>query len=642
MLRSLKVTDSWLKKVKQALSRYDFSSQKALAEELEIPSRKVSDFFNGKSIEYEVFVAICARLGLDWQKVAKVPTEQVKNNNLSSQIQEPKLEIAVELSAELSKKMEDQVKKPEGIPKLASSLFRSFDSQDHIARKKIISTIPSITPSEQPSSQVREPYLDRLVDQVLTEQPAEKIIEEVIDEEAKVQDQRKDITSDPLLAISNQQDINQDITSDNQIQELLDINPDLPTIASDVLNPKTIAQIQELMGMDTNTNKSDSCPQVLEAPPHKSKQASREQAAVPQRIPEQEELKKTVPTINKVIESEPKFVSSIPDNLEPIFAAFNGSCLNQDWDTAAAIVNSINLTHIKKNSDLVLILVLYNQLLPMKWQDGEQKISDRLSHWQVLANAGMTAFYLEKHTEALAYYETALAIASILDTNTPLKIKAWHGLGMIYQAVAQYEKAIKYFQQSQLLAKEAQHHSLQLQALGNLGNIYYILRQYRTAIAYYQEFLELTETEKPHQDLIEVEFSTIGNLGNAYYNLKEYQKAINYQQKYLEIAQMTGNSEKEAGCLVSLGFSYYSVGLYQTAVENFHNARAIAEKYTYPPRIQISVFSGLGLTYQALKNYATAVVCFHKCLETAKKVGDRSSEVKALYNLRRANSYQHA
>jgi hypothetical protein len=159
MLRSLKVTDGWLKRVKQALSRYDFSSQKALAEELDISSRKANDFFNGKSVDYEVFVAICSRLGLDWRKVARVSPEKIASMTSPSNVPNTEefsiisSQTTPSISAQISKPIENRLGEtnqiPEGIPKLASGLFRSFDSQDGIARKKFINTNPPLNPENQ-------------------------------------------------------------------------------------------------------------------------------------------------------------------------------------------------------------------------------------------------------------------------------------------------------------------------------------------------------------------------------------------------------------------------------------------------------------------------------------------------------------
>ncbi|AFY72358.1 tetratricopeptide repeat protein [Synechococcus sp. PCC 7502] len=653
MLRSLKVTNGWLKRVKQALSRYDFSSQKALAEELEISPRKTSDFFNGKSVDYEVFVAICERLGLEWQKVAKVSPDLIKPK-------EPKPikpEVATTISSSIDS-LAEPLPQNDGIPKLASSLFRAFDTQPPIAQKKFINVSIPLEPAKDFIDLEQSPELSENSPVNISENLTDLGIEETSEPESSFDNQADQIPAAiaepsvlPVVDEIHEVTIDEINKSPNdhietiskEISEEIKEEPEVPTaeegnqllevdlaidleIASEpvlatTISPATISQLQDLLGIVTDKQEEvNEVTENLNAPTQELQKSD---------LPESNAQKTDLSNVS------PKNTANIlnsgltnTDDLEPILTAFYDSCKAQNWDLAAAIVNGINLAHIKKTSDLTLLLDLYNQLLPLKWQDGAQKVSDQPSHWQILFNAGMAALYLEKFNDAVTYLETSLAIAN----STLLKIKALNALGLVYQAVAQYQSAIKYFQQAQSLAQEGSEHYLQLQALSNLGNAYYSLRQYRTAIAYYLEFLQLANEEEAS----EVEFSTIGNLGNAYYNLGEYQTAIVYQQKYLEIARAISSSEKEAGCLVSLGFAYYALGLYQTAIEHYQNAKVIADQLSYK-RLQVSIFSGLGLSYQALKNSATAVACFHKCLEIARQLGDRSAEVKALYNLRKAS-----
>ncbi len=663
MFRSLKVSASWLKKVKQALSRYDFSSQKALAEELNILPRKISDFFNGKLVEYDVFVAICARLELDWQKVAKVSTEISKSEIPKSEKSES---VKTSDSANFSQNLNPENPSPQfsgGIPKLASSLFKTFDSENQVAQKKFLNTaisdvsssfekLPEKLPEESPEKiqsavlpGFAEAPLDRfLIQEKLTENHDEFLTEEQTEDLPKAKELPKDIATENKNA-------------EGVIKELLGLSPNL---AESAINPITISQIQELLGIVADIKKTEKA--NLSAVLPKLELSEPDLNSIFE-LPDLEladpeladlELPVVAAEINPIV-NPPQNVSSVvnppnlslsnqalsnqalsADDLELSLSACRECCKTQDWETAAAVVGDINLKYVRKTADLSAILDLCNQLLPPKWLSGEQKIADHLHHWQILYNAGWGAFYLEKYTAAANYFEAALKFAQNLEANYKPKIQALNGLAVVCQALSQYQSAIKFCQQVQTLAKESPDLALQLPALSNLGNIYYSLRQYRTAIAYYQEFLQLSRAQAEADN--ELEFAAIGNLGNAYYNLGETQMAVGYQQKYLEIARQIGNSEKEAGSLVALGFTYAALGLFQTAIEHYELAREIVDKFAYL-QPKISLFSGLGLSYLSLKNYSTAVVCFHKSLEAARQVGERSAEVKALYNLRRANFF---
>lgn len=70
MARSLRVDPQFIKKVKSALQRNRFPSQKAFSIEMGLARSTVASFLNGKPVDYLNFVEICDKLGLDWQAIA--------------------------------------------------------------------------------------------------------------------------------------------------------------------------------------------------------------------------------------------------------------------------------------------------------------------------------------------------------------------------------------------------------------------------------------------------------------------------------------------------------------------------------------------------------------------------------------------
>jgi LuxR family glucitol operon transcriptional activator len=69
MSRSIRVAPEYFAQVKLAIKRNGFPSQKALATELGFSRSTVSNFVNGKPVDYLTFVEICEKLGLDWQAI---------------------------------------------------------------------------------------------------------------------------------------------------------------------------------------------------------------------------------------------------------------------------------------------------------------------------------------------------------------------------------------------------------------------------------------------------------------------------------------------------------------------------------------------------------------------------------------------
>ncbi|MEY2976552.1 MAG: AAA-like domain-containing protein [Prochlorotrichaceae cyanobacterium] len=70
MPRSLQVQSQYLPLLKSALLRNGFPSQKLLAEALELSPSTVSNFLNGKPVDYLNFLELCHALGKEWRDLA--------------------------------------------------------------------------------------------------------------------------------------------------------------------------------------------------------------------------------------------------------------------------------------------------------------------------------------------------------------------------------------------------------------------------------------------------------------------------------------------------------------------------------------------------------------------------------------------
>jgi transcriptional regulator with XRE-family HTH domain len=70
MPRSLKVAPQYITQVKLAVRRNGFPRQRELAEDLQLSLSTVSNFLNGRWVDYLNFLEICERLSLDWQEIA--------------------------------------------------------------------------------------------------------------------------------------------------------------------------------------------------------------------------------------------------------------------------------------------------------------------------------------------------------------------------------------------------------------------------------------------------------------------------------------------------------------------------------------------------------------------------------------------
>ncbi len=96
MPRSLRVQPSCINKVKLALSRNGFPSQRSLAEDVGFALATVSNFLTGKPVDYTTFEELCRKLGLDWREVSTL------DSDLDSSILSPQIGAAAIASADVT------------------------------------------------------------------------------------------------------------------------------------------------------------------------------------------------------------------------------------------------------------------------------------------------------------------------------------------------------------------------------------------------------------------------------------------------------------------------------------------------------------------------------------------------------------
>jgi len=81
MSRSLKVRQECIEKVKLAVKRNGFHSQRALAEDVGLSLSTVNNFLTGKPVDYLNFLELCHKLALPWKEIADldfdVPSQTV-------------------------------------------------------------------------------------------------------------------------------------------------------------------------------------------------------------------------------------------------------------------------------------------------------------------------------------------------------------------------------------------------------------------------------------------------------------------------------------------------------------------------------------------------------------------------------------
>ena len=201
-------------------------------------------------------------------------------------------------------------------------------------------------------------------------------------------------------------------------------------------------------------------------------------------------------------------------------------------------------------------------------------------------------------------------------------------LGIAYDALGNYAKAIEYHEQSLAVAREIKDRLGEGNALGNLGLAYYSLGNYAKAIKYQEQRLAITREIKDRLG----EGQSLGNLGTAYYSLGNYAKAIKYYERRLAITREIKDRLGEGQSLSGLGLAYYSLGNYAKATEYHEQSLAVAREIK--DRFgEGQSLGNLGLAYGSLGNYAKAIEYQEQSLAIAREIKDREGEGLWLSNL---------
>lgn len=284
-----------------------------------------------------------------------------------------------------------------------------------------------------------------------------------------------------------------------------------------------------------------------------------------------------------------------------------------------------------------------------------------------------TAFYyhyqMEDKVQALNY---CLKARAIFEKYSPVKLAVClHELGMLYEDIGQYSKAIECYKEGIEIDKTLRNYQDLASKLGNLALVYSAIGDHYTAIEYYDKGIEIDKQTNNILHLCDSYF----NLGHVYIDLERYPEAINTFEKIFHIMDANAHLQKdsklnklsvEAGIFMAYLFdgqfdeaqSYLAIlnesyhrpfhtALYSFYTENYQNA--VSEFSTtlsgsfrpYTPKIKsnrqggsfnlsitlepnknptrkfvksiddiIAANIGLGKSYENLENYDKALNCY--------------------------------
>ena len=243
-------------------------------------------------------------------------------------------------------------------------------------------------------------------------------------------------------------------------------------------------------------------------------------------------------------------------------------------------------------------------------------------------NLGNAYHHLADYKKAIEFYQESLSIAKETG-NKGSEGKAYTGLGCAYRSRGDYKKAIEFYQQSLSIAKEIGNKVSEGGAYGNLGIAYDSLGDYKKAIEFHQQSLHIAKEIGDKGS----EGAAYTNLGHAYYCLVDYKKAIEFHQQSLSIAKEIGKKGSEGKTYTTnLGSAYRCLGDYKKAIE-FHQQSLSIAKQIGDKGLEGAAYTNLGIAYDCLGDYKKAIEFHQQSLSIAIEIGDKYVEQKTYNSL---------
>jgi tetratricopeptide (TPR) repeat protein len=141
-------------------------------------------------------------------------------------------------------------------------------------------------------------------------------------------------------------------------------------------------------------------------------------------------------------------------------------------------------------------------------------------------------------------------------------------LGIVYQDLGEYPKAVGYYERSLAKSRRIDNVSIEGKCLHNLGGVYLASGRYDKAVEYYEKSLAI----KRKLGDVKGEGATLNDLANVYLNWGQYAKAVEFYDRSLAIQRKLGDVKGEGRTLNNLGLVHMELGRYSKAADYYEKS----------------------------------------------------------------------
>ena len=245
--------------------------------------------------------------------------------------------------------------------------------------------------------------------------------------------------------------------------------------------------------------------------------------------------------------------------------------------------------------------------------------------------------YLAQYDKALEYYQQTLLVRKLLfgDSHPDVAI-SYNNIGLVYDDLGDYVRALEYHQQSLAIKIQlyGDSHPDVAISYNNIGLVYDDLGDYARALEYHQQSLAIWKQEygESHPNVA----TSYNNIGNIYADQGEYARALEYCQKTLEIdKRIFGEVHPNvATSYNNIGYVYNAQGDYARALEYYQQSLVIWKQVYGESHPSVATsYDNIGLVYYSQGDYTHALEYHQQSLTIQKQLlGESHPDVAFSYN----------
>jgi signal transduction histidine kinase/tetratricopeptide (TPR) repeat protein len=232
---------------------------------------------------------------------------------------------------------------------------------------------------------------------------------------------------------------------------------------------------------------------------------------------------------------------------------------------------------------------------------------------QLLNTKGLY-FYLSANQDSALFYLNKAILFSKKYGFLNIEKMGYNNLGMFYWGNGNFDKALSNFYEALEINEKhfPEEQESKANYLNNIGLIYQELSQYDKAIEYHNSTMKIRESLNLPND-IAISFA---NLGVCFFKKKQYEKSLDYYKSAVSLVEKTNNQRMYYSLHDNIASVYIETGEFEKAIKYLE--KSLENKDTNP-KSYLSSYTNLSSLHNQLNQTQKAVFYAQKGLELLEK-----------------------